>query len=307
MIYTLTLNPSVDYLLFLQQFDLHKTNRSNSEQKYPGGKGINVSRLLTRLDVENTALGFIGGFTGQWIIEQLNGENQRQDFIAIQNETRTNIKLKVQTGKTKEIEVNAMGPEILAAEQNALKHQFQQFKEGDVVILSGNVQSSLPADFYTQLIALFAAKNILFVLDTTGNALKDNLKHRPFLIKPNHEELEELMEKPLNSKAEIIAAGQHLLALGAQNVLISLGAKGAYLLTPNAVYEAQAPKGQLINSVGAGDSMVAGFVAEYQKTKNEQKALTLSIACGSATAFSADLATATAINALLPQVNVIQL
>lgn len=307
MIYTLTLNPSIDYLLFLNEFDLHKTNRSMAEQKYPGGKGINVSRLLTHLNVDNCALGFIGGLTGKWILEQLDKEQIQSDFVKIKEETRTNVKIKIKTGEVKELEVNANGPIISAQEQAQLVQKLQQLTEADIVILSGNLSSSLPADFYQQLIQVIIGKKAQFVLDTSGSALKENLEFKPFLIKPNHEELEMIMQQKLTSTAEIIQAGKSLLNLGAQNVLISLGKDGALLLTQNAFFAAEAPKGELKNSVGAGDSMVAGFVASYQQTQDFKEALRFSIACGSATAFSEDIATEAEIMQLITQVKITEM
>lgn len=305
MIYTLTLNPSIDYLLFLNDFSLDKTNRSSTEQKYPGGKGINVSRILNRLKVNNCALGFIGGLTGKWVLEQLDNEQIKHDFISINEETRTNVKIKIKIGEIKELEVNANGPTIDFSEQAKLINKLEQLTEDDLVILSGNIQSCLPINFYQQLIQVIKRKKAQFVLDTSGNALKDNLIYNPFLIKPNHEELEMIMQQKLNSKEEIIQAGQSLLNIGAQNVLISLGKEGALLITPISIFEAKAPKGILKNSVGAGDSMVAGFMAKYQETQDLKEALKFSIACGSATAFSNDLATYDEIMKLALEVNVI--
>lgn len=307
MIYTLTLNPSMDYLLFLNEFSLTHTNRSQHEEKFAGGKGINVSRILTRLNkihpCESIALGFVGGAVGDWIVTQLESEQVAHDFIQIAGETRTNVKIKIKQGETKEVEVNANGPSITESEQSALKAQLQRLSSNDLVILSGNVPSSLPADFYQQLIEMIVQQKAQFVLDTNGQALKDSLKYRPLLIKPNQEELSTIMQKELTTQEDIIEAGKTLQQLGAQNVLISLGAGGACLITQNAIYSAKAPKGQLKNSVGAGDSMVAGFVAEYQKTQNLEQALRFSIASGSATAFSDDLATADEILKLIPQVD----
>lgn len=286
MIYTITLNPSIDYIMRVNNLTIGKTNRSIEEYKFPGGKGINVSRILHRLDISSIVLGFLGGFTGAFIQNALENEGISCDFTKIKEDTRINVKLKEQS----ESEINASGPQISEEEQALFLDKIAQLSKQDFVVLSGSLPSSLSPDFYQEVICQLHKQEVSFVLDTTGKQLLDNLVFQPFLIKPNKDELEELIDARLQTLEEIINAATVLLERGAQNVLVSLGAEGAVLVHPTGTIHLPAPKGIVKNSVGAGDSMVAGFIGAYTQEADLKSALKLGIACGSATAFSDDLA-----------------
>lgn len=286
MIYTITLNPSIDYIMRVNNLTIGKTNRSIEEYKFPGGKGINVSRILHRLDISSIVLGFLGGFTGAFIQNALENEGISCDFTKIKEDTRINVKLKEQS----ESEINASGPQISEEEQALFLDKIAQLSKQDFVVLSGSLPSSLSPDFYQEVIRQLHKQEVSFVLDTTGKQLLDNLVFQPFLIKPNKDELEELIDARLQTLEEITNAATVLLERGAQNVLVSLGAEGAVLVHPTGTIHLPAPKGIVKNSVGAGDSMVAGFIGAYTQEADLKSALKLGIACGSATAFSDDLA-----------------
>lgn len=286
MIYTITLNPSIDYIMRVNNLTIGKTNRSIEEYKFPGGKGVNVSRILHRLDIPSIVLGFLGGFTGAFIQNALENEGISCDFTKIKEDNRINVKLKEQT----ESEINASGPQISEEEQALFLDKIAQLSKQDFVVLSGSLPSSLSPDFYQEVIRQLHKQEVSFVLDTTGKQLLDNLVFQPFLIKPNKDELEELIDAQLETLEEITSAATVLLERGAQNVLVSLGAEGAVLVHPTGTIHLPAPKGIVKNSVGAGDSMVAGFIGAYTQEANLKSALKLGIACGSATAFSDDLA-----------------
>lgn len=298
MIYTVTLNPSIDYIVQVSNMELGKLNKMDHDLKLPGGKGINVSRVLHALDIDTVALGFLGGFTGDFIRNWLEKDRLKTNFISIQDYTRINIKLK----SKKETEINGRGPEIEAEEAEQLLNQFSNLGEEDVVILSGSKPPSLPDDFYGQIIHKITKTNTKFVIDTTGNDLKDALPYKPFLVKPNKEELEELFDVKLTDIDDIIQYGKKLLERGAQNVIVSMASEGAILFTGEAIYKGISPKGTVKNSVGAGDSMIAGFIGNYSKTKDVVKAFQMGLASGSATAFSSDLATKEDITQLLDKV-----
>lgn len=298
MIYTVTLNPSIDYIVQLETLELGQLNRIAQDYKFPGGKGINVSRILQRLGKKNAALGFLGGFTGDFIRSSLEQEGILTDFTTISDDTRINIKLKAQ----EETEVNCQGPTLSLAEIADLKSRLAAVSSQDIVILSGSIPPSLPRDFYSQLIELITAKGAHFVIDTTGSSLLETLEAQPLLVKPNHHELAELFATSFSSIEDILPYGQLLLEKGAQHVIVSLGGDGALLFSGDAVYQAAPLKGTLINSVGAGDSMIAGFVSQLSATPDLELAFRYGVACGSATAFSADLATAAAITDLLDQI-----
>lgn len=298
MIYTITLNPSIDYIMQLKQLEIGKTNRSIKEYQLPGGKGINVSRILHQLEIPTTALGFLGGFTGDFIENFLINEGILCDFTRINEQTRINVKVKT----TEESEINAAGPHISSKECQQFQKKLTMINKQDFVVLSGSLPSSLSPHFYHEIIQQFHMRQIPFALDTTGKPLLENLSLHPFLIKPNKEELEDLVGVPLPHTTQIIEAAHTLIKKGAQNVLVSLGQEGAVLVNEKETIHCPAPKGTLKNSVGAGDSMVAGFIGSYIKHQDRKKALQLGIACGSATAFSEDLAHKAEIMALLQQI-----
>jgi 1-phosphofructokinase len=300
MIYTVTLNPSIDYIVEVEELRLGDLNRMKRDLKLPGGKGINVSRVLNQLEVQNKAIGFLGGFTGRYIEEWLRKESISSDFVFVSDDTRINIKLK----HGEETEINGAGPAIRDTEADALLQKLAALNVDDVVILSGSVPPSLGADFYDRLISVCKQSGAEFVIDTTGSALKKALPHQPLLVKPNHHELAELFGVTIQTKAEIITYGRKLLEAGAKHVLVSMAGEGALFITEQGVYHANAPKGTVKNSVGAGDSMIAGFVGTLTLTGDLMEAFRAGVASGSATAFSDDLTNREFIEQLRPLINI---
>ncbi|MBC1472585.1 1-phosphofructokinase [Listeria seeligeri] len=300
MIYTITLNPSIDYIVQIDQLNLGELNRMKQDYKLPGGKGINVSRVLNQLNVPNLATGFLGGFTGEFIREWLREEGVKTGFVTVKDDTRINIKLK----HGEETEINGLGPVISEKEINEFLDAMDKVTADDIVILSGSVPPSLGNDFYNRIIQICKEKQAEFMIDTTGQELFNALPNKPILIKPNHHELGELFHVQLNDVNELIPYGKKCLELGAQHVIVSMAGDGALLFTGEDVYFAEALQGELKNSVGAGDSMIAGFIGTFDKTKDPIKAFAAGVATGGATAFSTDLAEAKLIDELLPQVKI---
>ena len=298
MIYTLTLNPSVDYIIELQEIDLGALNRIEKTSKFAGGKGINVSKVLKRMGVTSKALGYIGGFTGNYIEKQLQSENIETDFVTVEQDTRINVKMKTD----EETELNASGPDISVEKFQELKDKIAKLTSEDLLVLAGSVPSTLPKTTYEELVKICKANNVSFVVDAEGDLLKAVLPYNPFLIKPNHHELGELFGTTITTPEEAIPYGKKLLEMGAQNVIVSLAGDGAVLINPHDVLVSTVPKGEVKNSVGAGDSMVAGFLAKYQETQDIKEAFRYSIASGSATAFSIGLCTKEKVESLLEQV-----
>ncbi|EWG11430.1 1-phosphofructokinase [Cytobacillus firmus] len=300
MIHTLTLNPSVDYIVELDEMIVGGLNRMKHDTKFPGGKGINVSRVLKRMDVESKALGFAGGFTGDYIVDSLNKENIQTDFVQVAGDTRINVKIKTET----ETEVNAKGPGISGRNLEDLKNKIRILSEEDLLVLAGSIPSTLPETTYEELVKICSENGAAFVVDAEGELLKKVLPYKPFLIKPNHHELGEIFSREFTSAEEVIPFGQKLVEMGAQNVIVSLADKGAVLISADAAYISSVPKGKVKSSVGAGDSMVAGFLAAFEKHKNIEKAFQYSVASGSATAFSLGLCTKEKAEELLSQVSI---
>ncbi|MCR5155348.1 MAG: 1-phosphofructokinase [Butyrivibrio sp.] len=297
MIYTVTFNPAIDYVVRMSSELLPgMTNRSDSEECYFGGKGINVSTILKNLGIENTALGFTAGFTGKAIVESVNSKGILADFIELpEGMSRINVKIKGQA----ETEINAQGPKIPEDAQEKLFSRIKDLKDGDILILAGSIPNSLPSDVYERIIALVADKKIDVVVDATKDLLKNVLKYHPFLIKPNNHELGEMFDTVLKTDEELEIHAKKLQEMGARNVLISMAGDGAMLIAETGEkFRIGVPKGKVRNSVGAGDSMVAGFIAGYLKTGSYEEALKMGTAAGSATAFSDDLATGEAITQL---------
>ena len=294
MIYTVTFNPAIDYIVRMSDKLLPgMTNRSESEDCYFGGKGINVSTILKNLGLESTALGFTAGFTGKAIEESVIGKGIIADFIHLdEGISRINVKIKGEA----ETEINAQGPKIPEDARKKLFDKVAALKDGDMIILAGSIPNSLPNDVYEKLIALVADKKVDVVVDATKDLLKNVLKYHPFLIKPNNHELGEMFGTVLKTDDEIEFYAKKLQELGARNVLISMAGDGAMLIAETGEkFRIGVPKGKVKNSVGAGDSMVAGFIAGYFKNKSYEEALKMGTAAGSATAFSDDLATGEAI------------
>ena len=288
MVYTVTFNPALDYVMNLDSVSTDDINRTRSEELYYGGKGINVSAILTRLEIPNIALGFTAGFTGKKIKEMMDRDGIKNDFIELDNGfTRINVKIKF----GKELDINANGPEIGKDKIEELFGKLGNLKSGDFLVLAGSVPSALPDDLYSKILETLEDKRVNVVVDTTGNQLLNVLKYKPFLIKPNHHELSEIFGEDMDTTENITVYARKLIEMGAKNVLVSRGGDGALLIDENnKVYPRDAVEGKLVNSVGCGDSMVAGFIAGYIKSHNYEEALKLSVASSAATAFSIELA-----------------
>ncbi len=303
MIYTVTFNPSIDYVIEVENFTAGTVNRVVDENKYAGGKGINVSRVLNHLGIKSRALGFIGGFTGQFIESFLQKEEIYTDFIQVNGDTRINVKL----SSNEETEINGSGPNIGDEDLDKLFEKIDILNSEDILVLAGNVQKSLQRNIYSQIQEKVKDKEVKVIVDTTGEALISTLKHKPFLIKPNNHELGEIFNIEIHKKEDIIKYSQRLREMGAQNVIISMAGEGALLICSEGVYHASAPKGIVKNSVGAGDSLIAGFLARYSKTQDITEAFKYGVASGSATAFSMDLCKREDVEKLLVQVKITKL
>ncbi|OJG88564.1 1-phosphofructokinase family hexose kinase [Enterococcus silesiacus] len=296
----MTLNPSIDYIVHVEGLKLGDLNRMTNDFKLPGGKGINVSRILKRIQAESTALGFLGGFTGNFISDWLTKEQIQTNFTMVQEDTRINIKLKSET----ETEINGLGPAISNEEMQDLKQALSAISSDDVVVLSGSTPATLRTGFYEELIQIIKDKEADFVIDTTGKDLLNALPQKPLLIKPNNHELAELFGVEFQTMEDILPFGERLLEDGAQHVIISMAGDGALLFTKNGIYRSNVLKRPLKNSVGAGDSMIAGFVGTFAKNNDPIEAFKWGVACGSATAFSDDLASTDLINELISEVEI---
>ncbi|MBR3770993.1 MAG: 1-phosphofructokinase [Clostridium sp.] len=300
MIYTITFNPSLDYVVSVNEFEAGKINRTVTESIFAGGKGINVSIVLRELGVESVALGFVAGFTGQELLRKLQEQGLNTDFVEVkEGYTRINVKLRsdilIEPESDgiwhQETEVNGQGPVVSEVELKQLFQKVDGLSAEDVLVISGSVCRGVPQSIYADLVKLCNEKQIRVIVDASSVLLWNVLEHAPFLIKPNKDELEDLFYRDIETKEEVIFYAKELQNRGAKNVLVSLGKEGAVLVAENGVvYEMEAPKGEVINSVGAGDSMVAGFLAGYLQENNYEKALKIGICAGSATAFSEGLA-----------------
>lgn len=296
MIYTVTFNPSLDYIVSVNDFELGMTNRTASELMLPGGKGINVSIVLKQLGLDNTALGFMAGFTGEEIVRKLEENGVNTEFIRIpKGISRINVKLKNIDGT----EINGMGPEIAPDKLEELLVQLDRLDQGDVLVLAGSIPKSMPDDIYRDILQRLESKKIMTVVDATGDLLMNVLPYHPFLIKPNNHELGELFDVKLTTKQQVVPYAEKLQVKGARNVLISMGGQGAVFVSETGeVYMAEAPEGELKNSVGAGDSMVAGFVTGWVTEGDYEHAFRMGVSTGSASAFSENLATKAEVDAV---------
>ncbi len=301
MIYTITFNPALDYISQVDNFEIGKINRTKTEKILAGGKGLNVSTVLKNLGIENTALGFIAGFTGEELKKKIEQKGIKTDFIKVRDGiTRINVKINSQV----ETALNGNGPNITEENIKELLEKINNIKTKDVVILAGNIPRCINNNIYEIICKKLKQSKVKFVVDATKELLINVLKYEPFLIKPNKEELEEIFMEKINSKEDIIKHAKQLQKMGAQNVLISLGGEGAILVTHDKKdYYLKAPKGKVINTVGAGDSMVAGFIAGYEKSGDFEKAFKMGIATGSASAFSMELATEKEVAHLLKEID----
>lgn len=288
MIYTVTFNPCLDYLVTLPKLNLGSVNRLQKEEIFPGGKGINVSIVLKNLGFESKLFGFVAGFTGEKIKTYIKNVGCIPDFVELsEGHSRINVKIR----ETKETELNAQGPKINQTEISLLFEKLKNIKDGDTLVLAGSIPNTLPDDIYEKMLKNINDKNVNIVVDATKDLLMKTLKYKPFVIKPNNHELGEIFGKELKNNDEIVKYAKKLKENGAKNVLVSMAGDGAILVDENDKdYFLKAPKATLINSVGAGDSMVAGFIAGWLKYKNYEDAFKMAVATGSASAFSEWLA-----------------
>lgn len=302
MIYTVTFNPSLDYVITVQNFSRGTINRTQKELLFPGGKGLNVSMVLKNLGVENTALGFLAGFTGEQIKTLLEEKGVTADFIKIEDGlSRINVKLSSVQGEVREeTEINGQGPVIAASDIEKLYEMLGKLKEGDILVLAGSIPASMPSTVYRDIMEYLSGRKIKIVVDASKDLLGNVVPYQPFLIKPNHHELGELFGAEITEKEEAIFYAKKLKEQGAENVLVSMAGEGAVLVAEDgSVYQMNAPVGVVKNSVGAGDSMVAGFLAGYLNGGNYETAFHMGVCAGSASAFSDGLATEQDVLALI--------
>lgn len=297
MIYTVSFNPSLDYVVDVPQIELGRVNRAQSEILYPGGKGINVSIVLTNLGIENEALGFIAGFVGETLEMLLAKKGIKTDFIRLpEGVTRINVKIRAK----EETELNGKGPFIEECYVQKLYDKLDRLNDKDVLVLAGSIPDCMPKSSYMDIMKRLADKNIPIVVDATKELLVNVLPYKPFLVKPNNHELGEVFGVTIKTKEAVVQYAKELANEGARNILVSMAGEGAVLLAEDgSVYMSDAPVGVLKNSVGAGDSMVAGFLAGYLQTGNYEKAFQMGVCTGSASAFSEELATKEEVMSLL--------
>lgn len=296
MIYTVTFNPSLDYIVTVDNFTTGRVNRTTTEFMYPGGKGINVSIVLKNLGYDNIALGFEAGFTGEEIIRRISDMGIIHDFIHVDNGlSRINVKIR----SDNESEINGQGPAIEADHINKLYQRFDKLKNGDILVLAGSIPTVMPDSMYMDIMKYLKGRNIKIVVDATKDLLVNVLEYRPFLIKPNNHELGEIFGVELKIRDEVVEYAKRLQKMGAVNVLVSMAGEGAVLVAEDgSIFKTPAPKGVVKNSVGAGDSMVAGFIAGYLNSGNYVEAFKMGVCTGSASAFSDMLATKAEVEAL---------
>lgn len=289
MIYTVTFNPSLDYIVSVEDFATGKVNRTKSELMFPGGKGINVSMVLKNLGIESEALGFLAGFTGEQIQNMLKDKGICTGFIPVkEGYSRINLKLRAQ----EETEINGQGPVIQDENIRELYDKLDSLQSGDILVLAGSIPDCMPGSIYMDIMKHLENKNLNVVVDATKDLLVNVLPYHPFLIKPNHHELGEIFQTTIENKEQVALYARKLQDMGARNVLVSMAGDGAVLLTEDGnICQAEAPKGKVVNSVGAGDSMVAGFLAGYLNNKEYKEAFKMGVCTGSASAFSEELAT----------------
>lgn len=297
MIYTVTFNPSLDYIVSMDSFELGRTSRTTGERIFPGGKGINVSIVLSNLGIENMALGFTAGFTGEQIKKETQKMGLVTDFIRVDNGfSRINVKLKDYDGT----EINGMGPDITQGDVDKLYEQLDGLKEGDALVLAGSIPKCLPDSIYRDIMERLQDKGVLFVVDAAKDLLVNVLEYRPFLIKPNNHELGEIFHVILSTREEVVPYAEKLKEMGARNVLVSMSGQGAVLVDEEGeVHMLPAPEGTLVNAVGAGDSMAAGFLAGWIEKRDYDHAFRMGVSAGSASAFSEFLATKEEVNIIL--------
>lgn len=297
MIYTVTFNPSIDYIVNVDNFMTGVVNRTSKEIIFPGGKGINVSMVLKNLGEESTALGFMAGFTGDAITRLLQEKGVTADFIhVIEGLSRINVKLRAQT----ETEINGQGPKIASEDIRKLYGKLDALQDGDTLVLAGSIPDTMPESMYMDIMEHLQNKKLNIVVDATRDLLMNVLAYHPFLIKPNNHELGEIFHTIINDKDDVVTYAKRMQEKGARNVLVSMAGDGAVLVTEDGQeFRAEAPKGKLVNSVGAGDSMVAGFIYGYLNGGSYADAFRYGVCTGSASAFSEELATKKEVLALM--------
>lgn len=300
LIYTVTFNPSLDYIVGVKDFKPGATNRTSYEQMLAGGKGINVSYVLKNLGFESTAIGFLAGFVGEELKKRIVADGINADFLTLEDGiSRINVKLKDIDGT----EINGMGPDIAPDKVKELRAKINALNAGDILVLAGSIPQSMPDTIYMDIMADLQGRGVNIVVDATRDLLMNVLSYKPFLIKPNNHELGEIFGVELSTREEVVPYAKKLQEKGARNVLVSMAGEGAVLIDENGcVYMSEAPKGKVVNAVGAGDSMVAGFVAGYLEKKNYEYAFHKGLAAGSASAFSEQLATKAEVEALLSKI-----
>ena len=296
MIYTITTNPAIDYILRFDKFEDGATIRASEDEKYPGGKGIMASKILHNLGEKPVNLGFVGGFIGEYIANSIRDLGLDEKFVRIKENSRINVKLKYD----KETEINAKGPKISKEEVEKFFDSLKEIEKGDVIVISGSLPYSLDSDFYKKVIEKTEAD---FTIDIADKKLLDYLAYKPLLVKPNEEELGKIFQTEITDD-NLVEYARKLNELGAKNVIVSLGAKGSIFVDENHAYRAKPIEGKLVNSVGAGDSMVGGFVYGMVNKLEKIDAYKLAVACGTATAFSPDIANRDMINQILNKVEV---
>ena len=297
MIYTVTFNPSLDYIVDVEHLKLGRVNRTRAEIIYPGGKGINVSIVLKNLGFDSTALGFLAGFTGEEIRSRMEAAGIHADFITVpEGMSRINMKIR----SDEESEINGMGPYIRPEDIEALYGKLDAMAEGDVLVLAGSIPSMMPETMYSDIMQRLSGKNIHIAVDATRDLLMNVMPYHPFVIKPNNHELGEIFDVELKTREDVIPYAHKLRERGARNVIVSMAGEGAVLVAEDGTeYLSEAPKGKVVNSVGAGDSMVAGFIAGYLSTGSYEQAFRMGVCTGSASAFSEQLATKDEVDALI--------
>ncbi len=300
MIYTCTITPSIDYTAYLPKFESGTLNRSEEVYYYPGGKGINVSRVLSRLGLKSRALGYAGGFTGRYIEEFLATEGIETDFIDAGDITRINVKIKSEA----ETELNGPGPELEQHQLEQLTDKVATMAEGDWFVLAGSLPASVPIQFFKDLAVSCHERGIHFVLDTSGPALEALLDTQPFLIKPNEHELGEMFGVTITTQQQAFQYAGLLVERGIQHIVVSMGGSGAIYVSRDHRYQAKAPQGKAVNTVGSGDSLVSGFIASYIQHQDPKQAFRYGVASGSATAFRSDLCELADVERLLPEVSI---
>ncbi|MDK7752545.1 MULTISPECIES: 1-phosphofructokinase [Staphylococcus] len=300
MIYTVTFNPSIDYIMFADDFKLNGLNRATETFKFAGGKGINVSRVLKTLNVPSTALGFAGGFPGQFIDDTLKKAGIQTDFIEIDEDTRINVKLK--TGD--ETEINAPGPNISQTQFENLLRQLKQTSKKDIVVVAGSIPKSVPKDAYEQIAKIIKQTGARLVVDAEKDLVESVLKYNPLFIKPNKHELEVMFDTSINSDEDVIYYAQEIMKQGASSVIVSLGGEGAIYVDHKHSLKASVPHGQVVNTVGSGDSTVAGMIAGLETGLTIENAFKQAVSAGTATAFNDDLASYKAIEDIKEHVTI---